>query len=252
MSALSAMTASSTTAFTSGQPARSWRTGRELAASGRDRLRFAVKRGLDVLLSSAAIIALSPLFIAIALAIKADSSGPVFFVQRRAGARRCRRGGSLSWKLTAFPMFKFRTMRAGADERVHERRIADFVNGRRQPDGTFKVKSDPRITRLGEPLRRWSLDELPQLLNVLRGEMSLVGPRPVPLYEAEYYQADQLERLCSLPGITGLWQVRGRAHCSFEEMIRLDIDYVRSQSLLLDLKLLLTTLPVVLRGRGAC
>ncbi|MGH9896190.1 MAG: sugar transferase, partial [bacterium] len=115
----------------------------------------------------------------------------------------------------------------------------------------FKLSNDPRVTRVGRVLRRMSLDELPQLFNVLKGEMSLVGPRPVPLYEVAEYGESDTERLAALPGITGLWQVRGRAEIPFSEMVRLDCEYVRNQSLWLDLKILAATIPAVVSGRGA-
>src|SRR5262249_22783862 len=133
--------------------------------------------------------------------------------------------------------------------------IKSFANGQTSDDARngvkFKLKQDPRVTRVGRVLRKTSLDELPQLLNVLKGEMSFVGPRPVPQYEVAEYKDGHFERLAAAPGITGLWQVKGRAVVSFEEMIRLDIEYVRARSLWLDFKILLLTIPAVISGRGA-
>jgi lipopolysaccharide/colanic/teichoic acid biosynthesis glycosyltransferase len=142
-----------------------------------------------------------------------------------------------------------------ADPAVHEAYIRDFVAGRVQASpetgGKFKLTNDPRVTRVGRILRKFSLDELPQLLNVLKGDMSLVGPRPVPPYEAAQYGNGHRRRLAAIPGITGLWQVKGRCLVSFEEMIHMDLEYVRNASLLLDLKILLLTIPAVLSTRGA-
>jgi lipopolysaccharide/colanic/teichoic acid biosynthesis glycosyltransferase len=141
-------------------------------------------------------------------------------------------------------------MVANADETVHEKHIEAFVSGRID-DENFKLANDSRITRVGYYLRKTSMDELPQLINVVRGEMSLVGPRPVPTYEVALYQQWHHERLAALPGMTGLWQVEGRSHVTFEEMVSMDIDYVRRASLGLDLSILVRTIPAVLSGRGA-
>jgi len=227
-----------------------WRSGAELESPCRSWGGFYAKRALDVVLSAAAILVLIPIAVLIGVAIVLDSTGPVFFVQRRAGSKRHSAGGRTFWTLGDFPMLKFRTMYADCDQRIHEQRIEDFVNNQRSANGCFKPDRDPRITPVGRWLRKFSFDELPQLVNVLIGNMSLVGPRPVPLYEAAHYQQGQLERLCALPGITGLWQVSGRAESTFEEMIELDIRYVRTRSAWVDLKLLFKTIPVVLTGRG--
>jgi lipopolysaccharide/colanic/teichoic acid biosynthesis glycosyltransferase len=152
-------------------------------------------------------------------------------------------------------MHKFRSMVQDADSAMHEAYIRDFVEGRVQPNeeqgGKFKLTNDPRVTRVGRVLRRASLDELPQLFNVLKGEMSLVGPRPVPPYEVACYRPGDHKRLAALPGITGLWQVNGRCQVSFEEMIQMDLEYIRNASLWLDLEILLLTIPAVICGRGA-
>lgn len=218
-------------------------------------LRFAVKRCVDVALATMLIILLAPLMVCIAILIRLDSSGPVFFVQKRVGARRRFYNGRAIWEIRNFPFYKFRSMVHNADQSLHEAYIKAFVEGTVEKSdfsgGKFKLSGDPRVTRIGRLLRKTSLDELPQLINVLKGEMSLVGPRPVPIYEIEAYQPWHRQRLAALPGITGLWQVKGRCQVSFDEMIQMDIDYVRCQSIWLDLKILLLTIPAVISGRGA-
>jgi lipopolysaccharide/colanic/teichoic acid biosynthesis glycosyltransferase len=191
----------------------------------------------------------------IAVLIKLDSPGPVIFTQERVGAKRQWLGRQAIWIIRNFTMYKFRSMVQNADSSVHEAYIRDFVEGRAQASpengGKFKLTNDSRVTRIGHLLRKFSLDELPQLFNVLRGDMSLVGPRPVPPYEVACYGSGHHKRLAALPGITGFWQVKGRCRVSFEEMIRMDIDYIRNASLSLDLKILFLTIPAVLSRRGA-
>ena len=191
----------------------------------------------------------------IGLLIKLDSPGPVLFVQTRVGARRRRsREGRIVWEIQDFRFCKFRSMYADADQSLHEQHIHAFVNGilDAADDGAkFKLKNDPRITPMGSILRRTSLDELPQLFNVIKGEMSLVGPRPVPTYEVAEYDQPHYERLAALPGITGLWQVKGRGMATFEEMIEMDIDYVRHSSLLSDIKIMCLTITAILAREGA-
>jgi lipopolysaccharide/colanic/teichoic acid biosynthesis glycosyltransferase len=222
---------------------------------GNRELYFLCKRLIDVVLSALLLVLMAPLLCVIAVAIRWDTAGPALFVQDRVGARRRVARGRTTWEIGRFRCFKFRSMVARADESVHREYVRAFVHGRLEPkagDGAnFKLAQDNRITRVGRLLRRTSLDELPQLLNVLRGEMSLVGPRPVPVYEAAEYGESEVERLAAFPGITGLWQVKGRGAVSFGEMIRMDREYVHSQSLRLDLQILITTIPAVLRGRGA-
>ena len=222
---------------------------------GNRELYFLCKRLIDVALSALLLVLLAPLLCLIAVAIKLDSAGPVLFVQDRVGARRRVTRGRTTWEIGRFPCLKFRSMVAGADQAVHQQYIHAFVHGQlTTADGAgakFKLAQDNRITHVGRLLRTTSLDELPQLLNVLRGEMSLVGPRPVPPYEAAEYTESDIERLAALPGITGLWQVKGRAEVPFGEMIRMDREYVHRQSLWLDLQILVATIPVVLSGRGA-
>ena len=197
-------------------------------------LSIALKRAADFVLSALALLLAAPAMLAIAIAIKAESEGPVFYISERIG----RRG-------RVFPCFKFRTMVKDAEQL---RKHLDPLNER---DGVlFKVTNDPRITRLGRFLRKYSLDELPQFFNVLRGEMSLVGPRPPIASEVEKYKLEHLRRLEVLPGITGLWQVQARQDASFEKYIALDTAYVENWSFLLDLKILIQTAEVVLRGTG--
>jgi exopolysaccharide biosynthesis polyprenyl glycosylphosphotransferase len=195
------------------------------------------KRALDLVVSSLTLLVLSPILLVVAIGIKLDSRGPVLFRQVRAG-----RGGR------EFGVFKFRSMYRDADER---KRLYEEQN--EAEDGVmFKIKEDPRITRFGRFIRRTSLDELPQLLNVLRGEMSLVGPRPLILEESKHAaQTWHARRLDLRPGITGLWQVSGRSDLPFQEMVRFDYQYVAGWSLARDIEILLATIPVVLSGRGA-
>ena len=197
---------------------------------------LAVKRSMDVVLTLAALAVTWPLFVLIAMAIALDSRGPIFFGQVRAGV-----GGR------PFRMLKFRTMRNGADA---EKAGLATLNESGDPR-LFKIRNDPRVTRVGRLLRRASLDELPQLLNVLKGEMSLVGPRPFFPNDLADYERHHFERLHVLPGITGLWQVSGRSDVEdFEEVIRLDREYIENWSVLTDINILLRTIPAAL-GRGA-
>lgn len=217
-------------------------------------LRFYLKRSTDLVLATLLLILLWPLFLLIALLIRLGSAGPILFVQERVGARGRVVGERVVWEVVSFRLYKFRSMVHHADPTLHEDYIRAFVTARAEgaapPEG-FKLVGDPRITRVGRWLRRTSLDELPQLFNVLRGEMSLVGPRPVPLYEAAAYRGWQRERLLARPGITGVWQVKGRGRVSCEEMLWMDITYVRHPSLRRDVELLLATIPAVWSGRGA-
>jgi exopolysaccharide biosynthesis polyprenyl glycosylphosphotransferase len=194
------------------------------------------KRLIDICGSSLLLVALAPLFVGVALGIKLDSPGPVFFIQERVGLNGRR-----------FKLVKFRTMVVGADQQQQE---LERLNEAAGP--VFKIKGDPRITRLGRFLRRYSIDELPQLFNVLRGEMSLVGPRPLPVRDIERIDARGHKRRLSVkPGVTCLWQVNGRSNVSFNEWVRMDLEYIDKWSLGLDLKILLKTIPAVLKGSGA-
>jgi exopolysaccharide biosynthesis polyprenyl glycosylphosphotransferase len=194
-----------------------------------------VKRALDVAGGAGLLVLLSPLFLLVAALIKIDSAGPVFYRQTRVG-----KGGAV------FQCMKFRSMRVGADLLREE---LDTLNEAQGP--LFKIRADPRLTRVGRLIRRTSLDELPQLWNVLRGEMSLVGPRPPLPEEVERYEDWHRRRLEVVPGITGLWQVSGRSELTFDEMVMLDLYYIENWSLGLDLQILARTLPTVLAARGA-
>ena len=212
---------------------------------------FACKRGIDAVLSALALAALTPLLLLIAILIKLDSSGPILFQQERVGSRRRRlASGAMVWDITPFQVYKFRSMFHGSSESLHQLHTRAFVQDSVAADD-LKLTEDPRVTRVGRLLRRTSLDELPQLVNVLKGEMSLVGPRPVPVYEAAAYSEAHWERLAALPGITGWWQVKGRGRVTFSEMIRMDIEYVQRQSLGLDFTILCATIPAVVSRRGA-
>ena len=197
-----------------------------------------LKRTMDLVLAGIALVLLAPLFAFAALRIKKESPGPVFFRQERMGA-----GGK------TFRIFKFRSMYADADERKEE--VGHLNIHRENGPRMFKVPNDPRITPFGQFLRKWSLDELPQLINVVRGEMSLVGPRPLILGEDENIHGHHRRRLHITPGVTGLWQVLGRSDIPFSEMVTLDYIYVTNWSLWGDVKLLAQTIPAIARQRGA-
>ena len=207
-----------------------------------------VKRAMDILGSVVALILCSPLFAMIALAIKASSKGPVFFKQQRIGRYGKR-----------FTFLKFRSMHIDNDPSVHQEYVTKLIAGEaeRKPSngndaGVYKLTSDERVTRLGALLRRTSLDEVPQFLNVLKGDMSLVGPRPAIPYEVAAYQTWHRRRLLEVkPGITGLWQVNGRSRVKFDDMVRLDLQYSRNWSPWMDIKILLRTPGAVVLGEGA-
>lgn len=197
---------------------------------------YAAKRALDVIGSAAALVMLSPLLLVIAVLIKLEDRGPIMFPQVRVG----RYGRE-------FRMFKFRSMRVDAEARLKEL----LARNQHAKGITFKLKDDPRITSVGKWLRKFSFDELPQFYNVLRGDMSLVGPRPpVPREVALYSLADR-RRLAVKPGITCIWQISGRAEIDFPGQVQLDVRYIESSSLLQDVKILLKTIPAVLSGTGA-
>lgn len=217
-------------------------------------LYFICKRAWDVLIAALLIPVLLPLMLLTAVLIKLDSQGPVLFVQERIGVKRRIRSGHVIWELYTFSFYKFRSMVSDADPMPHQMYFTKFRLGTVTGGQSrlFKLtKEDSRLTRLGAVLRRTSLDELPQLLNVLKGEMSLVGPRPALLYEAALYDEAHFERFRAMPGITGWWQATARSRVGFEEMIQMDIDYARRSGFWFDLKILLLTIPAVLSCRGA-
>lgn len=208
-------------------------------------LRVSVKRVIDVMGATAATIVLSPIFAAAAVLIKLTSPGPVFFKQTRVG-----KSGR------EFTFYKFRSMVSGDDSKYREYLKAFVEDGRAagvdsKGHKVYKIIDDPRITHFGRFLRRTSLDEFPQLINVFKGDMSLVGPRPCLPYEWELYEDWQKARLSVTPGLTGIWQVTGRSNVSFHHMVILDLYYVSNWSFLMDLKLIFQTIPVILLGKGA-
>jgi lipopolysaccharide/colanic/teichoic acid biosynthesis glycosyltransferase len=212
------------------------------------RLLSGIKRMIDIIGSALALIICAPAFLIIALAIKASSKGPVFFRQQRVGRYGKR-----------FTFLKFRSMDVDNDPSVHKEYVTKLIAGHaeRKPsngngEGVYKLTNDERVTGVGAFLRRASLDELPQFLNVLKGEMSLVGPRPAVPYELAAYQTWHRRRVLEVkPGITGLWQVNGRSRVKFDEMVRLDLRYAKSWSPWLDIKILMRTPRAVLLGEGA-
>jgi exopolysaccharide biosynthesis polyprenyl glycosylphosphotransferase len=207
----------------------------EVHYPGLDNTQRTLKRVLDVTVSVGGLVLLSPFFLAVAIAVRFDSPGPVLFRQKRVGADE-----------KVFVCYMFRSMQRDAE--VRQAALED-LNEAKGP--AFKIKDDPRVTRVGRFLRRWSIDELPQLVNVLKGEMSLVGPRPLPVRDFLGMEESHKRRLAAVPGMTGYWQTSGRSDLSFEEMVRLDLYYIENWSLSFDLKIILKTLGSVLRREGA-
>lgn len=206
-------------------------------------LREFAKRALDVAISVPAIVVLAPVFMLVWIIIHLDSPGPAVFCQRRIGRDE-----------KPFNCFKLRTLRHNSDQNVHREAIRRaWANEAlsNDPDAPYKLTDDPRVTRVGRLLRRTSVDELPQLLNVLRGEMSIVGPRPAIPYELEHFRDWHHKRHIVKPGITGISQVRGRGRVCPEVMLEMDVEYAMNWTLWTDLKLIALTFPAVLRGRGA-
>ncbi len=219
------------------------------SAIQKKRFYLIVKRGIDIIGALVGLTLFGPLMVIVAIAIKIDSPGPVFFVQKAIG-----RDGK------PFNMIKFRSMVHGADNTEHRRFTEAFVRGEetgraidpRTGQPVYKIVNDPRITRVGRFLRRTGLDEGPQFFNVLKGDMSLVGPRPPLPYEYSLYDDWAKQRLLVRPGITGLHQIRKRSRANFREMVETDLEYIENMSLWLDLKLLLMTIPVItIMGKGA-
>ena len=203
-----------------------------------------IKRALDVTGSLLAMLFFSPLFLVLILLVKRSSPGPVFYCQKRVGQY-----GRL------FNFYKLRSMFVDNDAEIHREYVTKLIQGSsnvRQANGMYKIADDPRVTRIGRLLRKFSLDELPQFFNVLRGDMSLVGPRPPLPYEFERYRPWHRRRVLDLkPGLTGLWQVKGRSRTTFDEMVRLDLRYLRTRSLWLDLKIIFQTPVAMFTGTGA-
>ena len=198
-------------------------------------LQFVAKRAFDMVVGTILLILAAPVLLLSALAIMLSDRGPVLHRSRRVGVDE-----------TVFDCLKLRTMHADAEQLQ-----ADLEHLNEADGAIFKIRDDPRITRVGRMLRKFSIDELPQLLNVLRGEMSLVGPRPLPIRDFELLDEVQKKRYMVLPGVTGLWQISGRSDLSFEELIRLDFSYIESWSIWMDLVIIARTIPVVLWRKGA-
>ncbi|MEN3282960.1 MAG: hypothetical protein V7607_4100 [Solirubrobacteraceae bacterium] len=200
------------------------------------------RRTLDVSIAGTVLLVLVPVIVLAAIAVRTSSPGPVLFRQRRLGRN-----------MRPFTVLKFRTMKADADSALHREYVRSLIATEPRdgmPENLYKLVVDPRVTRVGRFLRSWSIDEVPQLWNVLRGEMSLVGPRPVIEYEVEQYPEWYLQRFAVKPGLTGLWQVSGRNERTYEEMVRFDIEYAERRSLWLDLRILARTALVVMRRQG--
>ncbi len=204
------------------------------------------KRFLDIVFTLLILLPLCLVIIVVAVLIRLDSKGPIFYRQKRVGLRGAE-----------FNMYKFRSMYVKNDDSVHRDAIVKYMNGQEMNVGTaaaikfqFKLSDDPRVTRVGRLIRKTSIDELPQFFNVLRGEMTLVGPRPPLPYEVELYTPRHWLRLSGKPGLTGNWQVYGRSQVTFQDMVEMDIEYLQHQSLWKDLKLIALTVPVMIRGRG--
>jgi lipopolysaccharide/colanic/teichoic acid biosynthesis glycosyltransferase len=211
------------------------------------RVRAGLKRLLDITASAVLLLLTAPVFLLVAALVKLKSPGPVFFRQRRVGQ-----------KGRSFMMLKFRTMHVNNDHSMHKQFVSQMIKGVAPTGGDskdtpFKIVNDPRVTSIGHVLRKTSLDELPQLWNVLRGDMSLVGPRPPLQYEVEQYKRWHYRRVLEAkPGITGLWQVSGRSRTTFDDMVRLDLRYAKNASAWADLKIILATPRAVISGKGAC
>jgi lipopolysaccharide/colanic/teichoic acid biosynthesis glycosyltransferase len=205
-----------------------------------------VKRLIDVGAALSVAILGFPFFLAVALLIKLTSRGPIFYSQKRIGEHG-----------EGFTLFKFRTMRQDSDDSIHREFTRSFIEGRmpnssldEKTPSVYKLTNDPRVTSVGNFLRKTSLDELPQFINILKGEMTIVGPRPPLQYELEHYEEWHKLRLEVRPGLTGLWQVSGRSSVPFDEMVKLDLYYIEHWSLLLDFKIMLRTIPVMFFGSG--
>ncbi|MEW5827592.1 MAG: sugar transferase [Chloroflexota bacterium] len=229
-----------------------------VTATGHDTY-YAVKRLLDFCCALGLLILLAPLMLLVALVIFLYSPGPIFFTQERVGARRIKIGRGAYWKPVTFKVIKFRTMKVNSDTSIHQNYVKALIENdhekmaaiQGQDTRVRKLVNDPRIIRPGALLRKLSLDELPQLFNVVRGDMSLVGPRPAIPYEVDMYKPWHLKRLETQPGITGLQQVTARCVTDFDEQVKLDIQYIENQSLWLDIKIAFKTPLAIISARGA-
>ena len=228
----------------------------------RRRAYYTTKRVVDVVVASSLLLIAAPVLLIVVLVVKLDSPGAVVFRQERLRGRRIvDEDGHVRWKIEPFTLYKIRTMVAGADASPHQEYMTAYITGDeqwftvrrddRRPGDSYRPVRDPRLTRIGAVLRKLSLDELPQLWNVVKGDMSLVGPRPPMPYEAELYSKGELQRLHTPCGLTGWAQVKGRCTVCFDDMVRLDLEYLRRQSVWLDLQILVRTIPVVLLRKGA-
>lgn len=220
---------------------------------------FFVKRVMDILLAGSLLILLMPVMALISVAIYLYSPGPIFYKQERVGARRISCGNGYRWKMENFTLYKFRTMKVDGDPSRHKAYVQALIQNdhkkinevQGQKTQVRKLVDDPRIIRPGKFLRKFSLDELPQFWNVLRGDMSMIGPRPALPYEVEVYKPWHMLRLEAQPGISGLQQVTARCSADFDEQVKFDIEYINSQSIWLDLKIALKTPLMILSTKGA-
>lgn len=229
-----------------------------LATAGRHGYYFS-KRLFDIVVAVFLLLILSPLMLVIAIAIFIYSPGPIFYVQERIGAKRHRVNDQTYWKREPFNFFKFRTMKVNADPSIHQKYVTALIENDQksmadvqgEETSVRKILKDPRLIRPGSWLRKYSLDELPQLWNVLRGDISLIGPRPPISYEVKVYKPWHFRRFGAQPGISGLQQVKARCNKDFDEQVKLDIDYIEHQSLWLDIKIAVQTPFAILSARGA-
>jgi lipopolysaccharide/colanic/teichoic acid biosynthesis glycosyltransferase len=229
------------------------------AATDSRSIYYLAKRVIDIITASILLILSAPIILITAILIKLDSEGPVFFVQERLSSRIKFKNGKLYWKKETFHCYKFRTMKTNASSEIHQNFVKSFIENDKESlehqqgenNNTMKLVDDPRVTRVGKYLRKFSIDEIPQLWNVLRGEMSMVGPRPPVPYEVDHYKIWHLERFTAKQGLTGLWQITARSTVDFDGMVRLDIEYIRNQSFWLDLKIILLTPLAVISAKGA-
>ena len=223
---------------------------------------FIGKRLLDIAVAGVLLFLIAPLMLIVTIAIKLDSEGSAVFTQERVGTRVRIRNGKKTWELRPFLVYKFRTMRQDSNSEIHKAFVTALIqndaekmtaiqNGKEQKDLKFKIADDPRVTRVGKFLRKTSLDELPQFWNVLKGDMSLVGPRPPLAYEVDLYKSEHFRRLETVPGLTGVWQVSARSSVDFDGMVALDVWYIENQSLWQDLKIIFQTPIAMFMGKGA-